>query len=185
MLTELSLHVLDIAENSVKAQAKNVGIEIIIKEAENLLKIIIRDDGTGMDEETLKNVINPFYTTRKTRKVGLGVPFFREAALQTEGDFNITSKLGVGTTVTACFTLNHLDRMPLGDISATIHTLVVYHPELDFRYRYVFNDAEFVLDTKEFKDILGDVSFKEPEISAYIKAFLDENKLETDGGKTY
>ncbi len=185
MLTEISLHVLDIAENSVKAKAKLVEIEIEIEEAKDLLRVLIRDDGVGMTKEVLQSVTDPFYTSRKTRKVGLGVPFFKAAALQTEGCFSIDSEPGVGTTVIAEFTLGHLDRMPIGDISATIHTLVVYHQDVDFRYRYSFNDKEFVMDTREFKAILGDISFAEHEVSEYIMEFLVENHKETDGGKVY
>ena len=95
------------------------------------------------------------------------------------------SEAGVGTTVKAIFILSHIDRMPLGDISTTIHTLVVYHPETDFLYRYRYNGKEFTLDTREFKEILGDVPFSEPEVSAYILDYLKENKLETDGGAVY
>ncbi|MEG0688466.1 MAG: ATP-binding protein, partial [Hungatella sp.] len=122
---------------------------------------------------------------RTTRKVGLGIPFFKYAAESTGGSFTITSSPGVGTKVSAIFGLSHIDRMPLGDISSTIHMLIVYHPETEFIYHYHYNDQSFRLDTREFRQILGDLPFDNPEISAYILEYLQENKLETDGGAQY
>ena len=183
MMTEISLNILDVAENSTRANAKIVQITVDINEAKDLLTVIIKDDGCGMSEEQLASVQDPFFTTRSTRKVGLGVPFFKEAALQTNGSFDIESELGVGTMVTASFQINNIDRMPLGDITGTIHQLVIYHPETDFVYTYIFNDKSFVMDTREFREILGDVPLNSREVSEYIKEFLTENKLATDDGK--
>ncbi len=149
------------------------------------LTVVIDDNGCGMTEEQVTQVTDPFFTSRTTRKVGLGVPFFKFAAESTGGSFTITSKPGVGTTVKAVFVLSHIDRMPLGDINTTVHTLVVYHPETDFLYRYQYNDRSFTLDTREFRQVLGDIPFDTPDISAYIMDYLNENKLETDGGAVY
>ena len=150
------------------------------------LTVVIDDNGSGMTPEQVEQVTDPFFTSRSTRKVGLGVPFFKFAAESTGGSFTITSEPGVGTTVTAVFVLSHIDRMPLGDINTTIHTLIVYHPETDFLYQYRYNDCSFVLDTREFRQILGDgTPFDMPDISAYIMDYLTENKLETDGGAVY
>ncbi len=149
------------------------------------LAVVIDDNGCGMTEEQVTQVTDPFFTSRTTRKVGLGVPFFKFAAESTGGSFTITSKPGVGTTVKAVFVLSHIDRMPLGDINTTVHTLVVYHPETDFLYRYQYNDRSFTLDTREFRQVLGDIPFDTPDISAYIMDYLNENKLETDGGAVY
>lgn len=150
------------------------------------LTVVIDDNGSGMTPEQVEQVTDPFFTSRSTRKVGLGVPFFKFAAESTGGSFTITSEPGVGTTVTAVFVLSHIDRMPLGDIHTTIHTLIVYHPETDFLYQYRYNDCSFVLDTREFRQILGDgIPFDMPDISAYIMDYLTENKLETDGGAVY
>ena len=146
------------------------------------LSIVIDDNGCGMTPQQVEQVTDPFFTSRTTRKVGLGVPFFKLAAESTGGSFTIRSEPGVGTTVTAVFVLSHIDRMPLGDINTTIHTLVIYHPETDFVYRYRYNDRSFTLDTREFRQVLGDIPFASPEISAYIMDYLSENKLETDGG---
>lgn len=149
------------------------------------LSIVIDDNGCGMTPQQVEQVTDPFFTSRTTRKVGLGVPFFKLAAESTGGSFTIRSEPGVGTTVTAVFVLSHIDRMPLGDINTTIHTLVIYHPETDFVYRYRYNDRSFTLDTREFRQVLGDIPFDSPEISAYIMDYLSENKLETDGGAQY
>lgn len=185
MMTELSLNILDVAENSTRAGAKLVRIAVEADFPSDLLTISICDDGCGMDEEQVKQVTDPFFTSRTTRKVGLGVPFFKYAAESTGGSFNISSVPGRGTDVTATFVLSHIDRMPLGDITATIHTLIVCHPDTDFIYTYRYNEKSFTLDTRQFREILGDLPFDSPEISSYIMEYLTENKLETDGGALY
>ncbi len=185
MMTELSLNVLDVAENSTRAKASLVQITVDADTAADRLSITIADDGCGMTPEQVAQVTDPFFTSRTTRKVGLGVPFFKYAAEAAGGSFSIESQPGVGTTVIASFVLSHIDRMPLGDITSTIHTLVVYHPETDFLYEYRYNGRSFVLDTREFKEVLEGVPFDTPEISQYIKDYLTENKLETDGGAVY
>lgn len=182
MLPEISLNILDVAQNSIRAEAQVISITVDVNQDRDDLVITIEDDGCGMTVEQIEKVIDPFFTTRTTRKIGLGVPFFRMAALATGGDFSIKSEVGVGTVVTALFKLSHIDRMPLGDINSTIHTLIIYNTTFDFVYTYRFNDNEFTLDTRQMREILGNVPFDEPEISAYIKEFLDENKKETDGG---
>lgn len=174
-MTEISLNILDIAENSVKAGAKLTEISVVADNKLNRLTVMLKDDGCGMNEKQLESVIDPFYTTRTTRKVGLGIPFFKESAETAGGSFEIKSQVGVGTTVTAVYQLNHIDRMPMGDICATIHTLVTMHDDIDFLFTYRIDQNEFVLDTREFREILGGISFKEPEISNYIKDYLKEN----------
>ena len=112
----------------------------------------------------------------------MGVPFFKYAALNTGGEFSIDSTLGVGTTTTAVFVLTNIDRMPLGDMTSTMHTLITMHADTDFLYNYILDERSFILDTREFRNILGDVSFNTPEVSSYIKEFLIENKNEVDNG---
>ena len=180
-MTELSLNILDIAENSVKAGASLTEIMVTVKSDANFLEIIISDNGCGMSEEQVKKVIDPFYTTRTTRKVGLGVPFFKESAEAAGGSFFIESKVGVGTTVKASYELDNIDRMPMGDLTATIHTLVTMHEDMDFLFTYKVNENEFVLDTRELREILGDISFKEYEVSQYIKDYLKENITSVTG----
>lgn len=181
MMTELSLNVLDVANNSIRANATLIEITIQIQRDLDRLTIIIADNGCGMTEEQLKHVEDPFYTTRTTRKIGLGVPFFKMAAINTGGSFNIQSAPGVGTTVTATFGLTHIDRMPLGDMNSTIHTLITLNTHIDFLYTYIFDGKQFILDTREFRQILNDVPLNSPEVSAYIKEYLTENQNETDG----
>lgn len=185
MMTEISLNILDVAENSTQAGAALVSITVDADFQADRMTVTIADDGCGMTAEQVERVTDPFFTSRTTRKVGLGVPFFKYAAESTGGSFSIRSEVGKGTVVTAVFVLSHIDRMPLGDISSTIHTLVVYHPETDFIYRYCYNGQSFTLDTREFRQILGDVPFNVPEISSYIMEYLTDNKLETDGGAVY
>lgn len=180
-MTEISLNILDVAENSVKAGAALTKICVAADFKENRLTVKISDNGCGMNEEQVKRVVDPFYTTRTTRKVGLGVPFFKEAAELTGGSFKIVSALGQGTCVTAVFVLDSIDRMPLGDICATVHTLVTMHPECDFIFTYQVNENAFTLDTREFREILGGISFAQPEVSCYIRDYLKENTAEVTG----
>lgn len=180
MMPEISLNILDVAENSTRAKASLVTILVEVRTAADTLTVIIDDNGCGMTAEQVAAVTDPFFTTRTTRKVGLGVPFFKQAAESTGGSFSITSAPGVGTRVTAVFVLSHIDRMPLGDINGTIHTLVTMHEECDFFYTFRFNEKEFSLDTREFHEILGDISFTEPEVSLYIKDYLREHFNETN-----
>lgn len=183
MMPEISLNILDVAENSVRAEASLVEITVSVQPEKDTLTVVIKDNGCGMTPEQVSHVQDPFFTTRTTRKVGLGVPFFKQAAESTEGSFRIDSEKGKGTTVKAVFTLSHIDRMPLGDISSTIHTLIVFNEHIDFRYTYEYEERSFTLDTREMREMLGgDISFTEPEVSAFIKEYLETNKAETDGG---
>ncbi|HHV09493.1 MAG TPA: ATP-binding protein [Clostridiales bacterium] len=182
MMTEISLNVLDIANNSIRAGAGLIEITVQIQRDRDALTIIITDDGCGMTPEQLKSVEDPFFTTRTTRRIGLGVPFFKMAALSTEGSFKIDSTPGSGTTITAVFGLTHIDRMPLGDMNSTIHTLITLNTHIDFLYTYSFDGNQFTLDTREFRQVLGDVPLNSPEVSAYIKEYLTENQNEADGG---
>lgn len=182
-MTELSLNVLDVAQNSIRAGATLIEISVTADVAADVLSIVIKDNGCGMTEEQVKMVCDPFYTTRTTRKVGLGIPFYKQAAESTGGSFSITSQIKKGTTVSASFTLSHIDRMPLGDMTSTIFTLVTFNKDIDFLYKYKLNDREFTLDTREFREILGEgYDFGLPEVSDFIKSYLIENKAEVDNG---
>lgn len=183
MMPEISLNILDVAGNSIRARAALVEITVDVQPADDTLAVTVKDNGKGMTEEEVSHVEDPFFTTRTTRKVGLGIPFFRQAAVSAGGSFQIDSEKGKGTTVRAVFVLSHIDRMPLGDISSTIHTLIVFNEHIDFRYTYEYADRGFTLDTREMRELLGeDISFSEPEVSAFIKEYLETNKAETDGG---
>ncbi len=183
MMTEISLNILDVVQNSVRAEASLIEIEVSADSHTDRLIVHIRDNGCGMDEKQLQSVTDPFFTTRTTRKIGLGIPFFKQAAEATGGCFKITSVPGKGTDVTAEFVLSSIDRMPLGDMPITIHTLVTLNPQIDFIYRYVHDENEFTLDTRELREILGaDIKFSSREVFAYIMDYLTENTSETDDG---
>ncbi|MCR5268792.1 MAG: ATP-binding protein [Lachnospiraceae bacterium] len=180
MLPEISLNVLDIAQNSIKAGASLVEIRVHIMKNEHLMTLSIDDNGCGMDEEQLERVIDPFFTSRTTRKIGLGVPFLKQAAEASGGSFSISSEVNVGTNVSATFHTDNIDCMPLGDINSTIFSLVTTNEELDFVYTYRVDQKEFTLDTREIREILGDVSFQNGEVSSFLREYLSENQLEVE-----
>ena len=177
-MKEISLNILDIAENSVRAKATLTTIEITETDSELLLKIT--DDGTGMEKEVVEGVINPFYTTRTTRSVGLGIPLIKLAAEQTGGSFKINSKHislypeNHGTVVEVKFNKNHIDYTPLGNTVASITTLIQGHPETDFLFRHTFNEKSILLDTRELKDELGDIPLNTYEVIKWVEEYLVE-----------
>lgn len=183
MLPEISLNILDVAENSIRAGADLIEIKVSVQPEADTLTVYIEDNGCGMTELQAEQVTDPFYTTRTTRKVGLGIPFFKQAAEAADGSFRIVSETGKGTNVTAVFRLSHIDRMPLGDICSSIYTLIAFNENIDFVYTYEYGNRSFILDTREMREILGEnISFKEPEVSAFIREFLRSNKEAADGG---
>ena len=174
-MRELSLNVLDIAQNSVRADASLIKIELTESTKKNELLISVSDNGCGMTEEQIMSVRDPFFTTRTTRKVGMGIPLFKMAAEMTGGAFNIESKVGKGTTTSALFKTDHLDFTPIGDMCSTIVTLITMNLHIDFLYRRQIDEKEFILDTRQLKNILGDVPLNEPSIAAWIKDYITEN----------
>ena len=182
MMPEIAMNVLDIAQNSIRAEASLIQISVDIEQSEDTLTIIIEDNGCGMTKEQVSHVTDPFFTTRTTRKIGLGVPFFKMAAESTGGRFDIRYEPGEGTKVPAVFGLSHIDRMPLGDMNGTIYTLITFNTQIDFLYTYTFNQRSFTLDTREFKNILEGVPLNNPEVAEYVRQFLNENSHEVDGG---
>lgn len=175
-MKELSLNILDIAKNSVKAKAENILIKL--DETDENLTITIKDDGCGMSEETVRNVMNPFYTTRTTRKVGLGIPLLKLAAEQTGGNVEITSDGETenhGTTVTAVFFKNHLDFTPLGDVVSTVTVLIQGSPDIDWKFVHTIGNESVELDTKELREVLGDVPLDSYEVIKWIEDFLKES----------
>ncbi len=184
-MRELSLNILDITENSVSAGASLIEIDVLENIQDKTLSIIIRDNGRGMSEETLKSVKDPFYTTRTTRKVGMGIPLFKMAAEMTGGQLELESELGVGTVISAHFKTDSIDFTPLGDVDATILMLITMHEEIDFVYRFKIDEEEFVLKTADLKAILGGVSFNETEVRAWLKDYISEQTQIIRGGVTY
>lgn len=181
MMQELSMNILDIAENSVRAGAGLVRITVDEQPDLDLLTVAIEDDGCGMTDEQVKQVSDPFYTTRTTRKVGLGLPFFRMAAELTGGRLDISSKPGSGTAVTAEFVLSSIDRMPLGNINETISTLIQCNPDMDFVYIRRIGSGEMELDTRSFRNVLKDIPLNDPKVSQFIREYLSENTQELLG----
>lgn len=181
-MRELSLNILDVAQNSISAGASLVEIIISENTVEKTLSIEIKDDGCGMDEETLANVQDPFFTTRTTRKVGMGIPLFKMAAEMTGGGFSIDSEVGKGTCVKADFKTDNVDFTPLGDIDSTIVTLVTMNTKIDFAYTLKVDDGKFTLSTAQLKEILGDVPLDMPEIVMWIKDYLNEQTQIIRGG---
>ena len=174
-MKELSLNILDITENSVKAGATLTEISIV--ESGDTLTLTIKDNGYGMSDEVLKTVENPFYTTRTTRKVGLGIPLLKMAAEQTGGEIKIVSSTAFdnhGTTVTAVFYKNHLDFTPLGDIKETVVTLIQGHPNTDFLFVHQTLLGEVKLDTRELRVVLEGVPLDTYEVIVWIKEYLNE-----------
>lgn len=182
MLPELSLNILDIVNNSIRAGSDLVIIEVRIHKKNDLLTIKIKDNGHGIPKEQLSKVEDPFYTSRTTRNVGLGIPFLKQAAEITGGNFLIESIPGKQTTVNASFGLSHIDRMPLGDICSTIYSLILANRNVDFIYIYEFESKKFQLDTRKLRQILGDIPFDTPEVAEFIRDYLRENHREVDGG---
>ena len=178
-MKELSLNVLDIAMNSVKAKATLISIHIT--EDDELLKMEIVDNGCGMTADFLRGVIDPFCTTRTTRKVGLGIPLLKLAAEQTGGEVVITSKHESeypeehGTHVVATFYKKHIDFTPMGDIISTVTTLIQGSPDIDFEFLHKSNTFEVALDTREVREVLGpEIPLCEPEILLWIVDNLSE-----------
>lgn len=172
-MKELSLHILDIAQNSISAKCTR--LDIALTEQDGLLTLTIADDGCGMSPEFLAAVTDPFTTTRTTRKVGLGLPLLRLAAEQTGGALAIESAVGVGTTVTATFTAGHIDCPPLGDMPGTIALLIQGAPSIELTYSRKTPKCAFTFDTREVREVLGaDVSLAEPEVFLWIQGYLWE-----------
>ncbi len=181
-MRELSLNILDVAQNSITAGASLITIEVNENTVDHTLLIGIYDDGCGMSEEQVKSVIDPFFTTRTTRKVGMGIPLFKMAAEQTGGGLEIKSELGVGTRVTATFKTDSVDFTPLGDVASTVQMLITMNTDRDFLYKLTVDGKEFIADTREIKGILGDVPLDTYEVSQWLKDFITENTNELYGG---
>ncbi len=181
-MRELSLNVLDIAQNSISANAPLIEIEVLENTEKHELLIGIYDNGRGMTAEQVQNVQDPFFTTRTTRKVGMGIPLFKLAAEQTGGSLSISSDVGKGTRVTTVFKTDSIDFTPIGDMNSTLVTLITMNTDRDFIYRFGIDEEIFTLSTAELKNILGDVPLSEPSVAAWIKEYLEEQTQNIRGG---
>lgn len=173
-MKELSLNILDIAKNSVTAGATLV--EIFVTEDSSRLTISVKDNGCGMTPEFVARVTDPFTTTRTTRKVGLGIPLLQMEARMAGGDLTIESEVGVGTTLTAWFDSGNIDMPPLGDLVSSVVTLIQGSPEIDFLFTHTVRGEGYSLDTREVREIMGDISLAEPEVLGWLADFLTENE---------
>ena len=173
-MRELSLHLLDIAENGVSAGAQNITITIVEDLRTDRLKLAVEDDGRGMDAAMVEQVTNPFITTRTTRKVGLGIPLLKLAAEMCDGSLTVESTPNVGTTVNVDFQRSHIDRMPLGDVVGTLLALLVGWPQVHWVLRYRVDDEEFVFDDAPIKEELGDLPLSDPEVIGFLRGALRE-----------
>ena len=178
-MKELSLNILDITQNSITARAKNILISLV-EDDDGWLTLTIKDDGCGMSEETLRTVMDPFYTTRTTRKVGMGIPLLKLACEQTGGKLTIVSKdektnpLEHGTTLCATFDTKHIDMTPVGDMVSTVEVLLQGHPEVDYMYVHKTPRFSVEMDTKELRAVLGDISLGEVEVLQWVRGFLGQ-----------
>lgn len=177
-MRELSLNVLDIVQNSISAKATVIEIELFEHIEKDLLEINIFDNGKGMTEEQVKSVIDPFFTTRTTRKVGLGIPLFKMAAEMSGGRLDIKSELGKGTRVYTSYGYSNVDRMPVGDMNGTVSMLIRMNPDIDFVYTHSINEKSYVLDTRELRKQLEDVPLDTPDVIEWIEEYLNENDAE-------
>jgi len=177
-MIELALHLLDIAENSLRAEATLVEISVVEDLVRDRLIISIRDNGHGMTPAEVDHAMDPFYTTKKVRRVGLGLPMLKQACISTGGSFSIESEPGVGTKVTAEFVHSHIDRQPLGDVPGAIVALVLEKPTIDILYTHRRNDAVYSMDTREIRAGLGDIPLNHHEVVKMIRENIAEGLIE-------
>lgn len=174
-MQDLSLHLLDIAENSISARAKKIIIELNETISNNKLSLKMSDDGEGMSQQMIQTVTNPFVTTRTTRRVGLGIPLLYQNCMNAGGTLQIRSVLGKGTMIEAVMQYDHIDRLPLGDIASSLTTLIQCAPYIELIYTHVYENKIFIFNTSEIKQILGEVAINEPEIIQWLKSYIREH----------
>lgn len=174
-MRELSLNVMDLAQNSISAGASRIEIAVCEDSAAGTMTITVADNGCGMTPEQARAAENPFYTTRSTREVGLGIPLFKMEAEMTGGTFEIRSEQGIGTTVEAVFCTAHVDMIPLGDINSTVRLLIACNPDRDFVFRHRIDTHEFTLDTRTLRGVLGGAAaLNSPDVLEWIGGWLEE-----------
>ena len=174
-MRELSLHIMDIVENGVAAGASLIGLSLQEDSSENWLRITITDNGRGMNDEVLKKALDPFFTTRTTRRVGLGLSLIREASKRCDGEFHIQSREGKGTEVTVSFRLDHIDLAPLGDMASSLTSLIMGNSTVDFVYTHSVDGKVFELDTRQIKEELDEVPINHPEVIKYLGSTIRDS----------
>ncbi|MBP7194484.1 MAG: ATP-binding protein [Candidatus Cloacimonetes bacterium] len=185
-MQDISLHLLDIIENSVRAEARNIKVRVITDAQKNRLRLIVEDDGVGMDTHTVEKAQDPFYTSKleREKKVGLGIPLFKQNAELSNGCFKMASEPGFGTVLTVDFELDHIDRMPLGNLKDTLLGAIIGHPEVDFYINLIHcergKEQSFHFDTAAIKEELGDIPLTYPDVIEYIDQSLFEGIQNTN-----
>ena len=170
------MHIMDILQNSTRAKAGTITLEVLLDSQADTLTLIFKDDGCGMSPEMVEKVTNPFFTTRTTRKVGLGLPLLKQNTEMTGGSMDIQSEVGVGTTVTAVFGLTHLDTPPMGDLAGTMVLTISAHPEIHFIFHYKRDEEiDYTLDTDEVYEVLDGMPINDPDVIASLKEMVEEN----------
>jgi hypothetical protein len=174
---------LDIAENGITAGANCIQIWIEEARSADRLKIVIRDNGRGLPPEKLDKITDPFVTTRTTRRVGLGLPLLAAAARRCDGDLTVDTKPDEGTEIAATFQYSHIDRAPMGDIAATITTLIMGNPDIDFVYTHIIDGNDFILDTREIKKDMQDLSLADPVVIHHLTDSIRSSLRQLDSDK--
>ena len=172
-MISIAYHMLDIVHNALRAGATLVEITLVEDDHRDLLRMQVSDNGCGMDEATLKRAIDPYYTSRKTRHVGLGLSLLKQNSERTGGHFHINSKPGAGTTVQADFVKSHLDLPAMGDMPGTLHQIIVGNPGRDFTYHHRINESAFDLDTRQIREALEGWPLDHPQIKGDIRELID------------
>ncbi len=173
-MRDISLHILDIAENSIDAGAKRIEIEIVEDTKSGRFVLRLKDDGKGMDEELMRKIEDPFFTMKTGKRWGLGIPFLAQAARQCGGRFTVRSEKGVGTEIVAEFELGHIDRQPLGNVGSTMSTLIAGHPEIDYSLKCERDGETYGFETENLRKVLGDVPISVPEVLRLLKDDINE-----------
>ena len=173
-MRDISLHILDIAENSVRAEADLIEIFIDENKTKDIVNLEIIDNGNGMTKTQLQNALDPFFTTKDIKRVGLGIPLLRANTERSGGKFSIESIPEKGTKINSAFVRSNIDRPPLGDINGTIITLILSNPELNFVYKFKTEKGEYILDTREIKKILEGVSIAESSVIGFLQKEMSE-----------
>ena len=182
MMKEISLHVLDIIQNSISAGATRIEIGIDVLHEEDIMRVSVADNGCGMTQERQRQVLDPFVTSRTSRKVGLGIPMFQAGAQSAGGTFSLQSEPGRGTRIDASYRISHLDRPPLGNMAETLYASILCNQEIDFIFVYTVDGNSFRANTREIKAVLGNVSFHTPEVSLWLREYFCEGIDALNGG---
>ncbi len=177
-MKEIALHILDITQNSIRAGADMISVRLRESVGADTLTLSVQDNGRGMDPETCRKAADPFFTSRKTRKVGMGLPLLQMNASMSGGRMTIESEPGKGTTVTATFGYSHVDRPPLGDVSGTIALLIMANPHINIIYTHSFEGSDWSISTRQIKEELGEDAVTDLTIVRSLREIINENVAE-------